>query len=201
MRQVFRLMDVPDKMIAFDELPEYLLEGIELHDCGKMTKDWREFIGLREKLIKLKPERNLITQQMETFPPIVQKGYYAYLIDREINPDKDRWREIESYVKRNAPKDFRLTDPIVDIETGKSTMAKALANDSQSEIMLEPEEVIVIPLPKIEETVEAQHEAGIATVELAPKEEFKCDKCDKSYPSKPAIRMHKMKAHPEKKSE
>lgn len=191
MKQVFRLMDMPDKVIAFDELPADLVEGIDMLDCSAMPRYWREFIGVREKLIKIKPELNPITRKIEQFPPVIQRAPFCYVIDREINADKDRWRAIEAYVKRWAPKDFRLTDPIVDIQTGKSTMAKPLAADSHSELSLEPEDVIVIPLEKSTETGDDLRQS----VGLAPVEKLKCDRCEKEFEKKRALDMHILRAH------
>lgn len=181
--QVFRLMDMPDKVIAFNELPAYLLEGLELCDCSKLPRHWRDFIGIREKHVRIPPDRDPLTGQVRTYTPIIQKGPYAFLIDKELNNDKERWGEIESYVRRNAPKDFRLMDKIAD-------MAKPMARDVHSELDLEPEDVIVIPLPKIEEK-----ELDAATVEVQ-KDVVKCDECDKEFSGKQAVRMHKMKRHP-----
>jgi hypothetical protein len=178
-------MDMPDKVIAFDELPQSLIDGLEMHDCSKMPKDWREFIGIREKHIRIPPDRDPLTGQVRTYTPLIQKAPYAYLVDREVNFDRDRWAEIESYVKRCAPKDFRLMDKIFD-------MAKPLARDPHSEIDLETDQVIVIPLPKIEE--KSEPEAASVTVV----EEHKCDQCEKTFEKKQALRMHKMKRHPEK---
>lgn len=189
MRQVFRLMDMPDKVIAFDELPEALLEGLEMLDCSKLPRHWREFIGMRERIINIRPERDPFTHQLVKYPPVVEKAPFAFLIDRELNHDKERWGEIESYVKRVAPKDFRLTDKLID-------MAKPMAVDAHSELNLEPEDVIVVPLPKVEEA----KDPTVSSVSVLPpvvEATLKCDRCEKTFSSKQAIRMHTMKRHPE----
>lgn len=187
MKQVFRLMDMPDRVIAFDELPQDLLEGLEMCDCSKLPRQWREFIGIREKFTRIPPDRDPLTGQVRTYPPIVQKAPYAFLIDQEVNHDKERWQEIESYVRRNAPKDFRLLDKLRD-------MAKPMGRDAQSELELEPEEVILIPLPK----VEAAKDPEAATVQLAP-EMFKCEDCPKEFDSKSGVRLHRLKKHAQEK--
>jgi hypothetical protein len=183
MKQVFRLMGMPDKVIAFDELPADLLEGLEMCDCSKLPRDWRDFIGTREKPIRIPPDRDPLTGQVRTYTPVVQKGPYAYLIDWEINHDKERWQEIESYVRRNAPKDFRLLDKIAD-------MAKPMGQDAHSELSLEIESVVVIPLPKTEEK-----EPEVATVSV---ETFKCSDCDKEFDKKQGLRLHRLKKHEQK---
>ena len=42
MKQVIRIMDMPDKVIAFDELPEELLAPFEMLNCSKLPRHWRE---------------------------------------------------------------------------------------------------------------------------------------------------------------
>lgn len=211
MRQVFRLMDMPDRVIAFDELPEDLLVGLEMCDCSKLPKDWREFIGIREKTTRIPPDRDPLTGQIRTYVPITQKAPYAYLIDRELNNDKERWQEIESYVRRNAPREFRLLDKIAD-------MAKPMARDAHSELDLEADQVLVIPIMKAEAETPQQATVTIApplpaipVVQVssapvlaatpaapaaAPVDALKCDECEKVFSSKQAVRMHKMKRHP-----
>lgn len=214
MRQVIRLMDMPDRVIAFDELPADLVEGLEMCDCSKLPKDWREFIGVREKITKIPPDREPLTGQVRTYAPISQKAPYAYLIDRELNGDKEKWGEIESYVRRNAPREFRLMDRISD-------MAKPMARDAHSELDLEPDQVIVIPLMKevavaeAPKVVVATPVAPVAAVPAPeePKQPFtiipakpavipatECPACQKVFSSKQALRMHVMKKHSEVKA-
>lgn len=152
--QVIRLMGMPDKVIAFDELPMDLLDGLEMQDESKMPRHWRDFFGVREKITQIKPYVDPMTRQVVQCEPIVQKGPFTWLIDWEVNHDKDRWQEISSYVRRNAPRDFRLLDKLED-------MAKPFANDAHSEITLEPEAVLIIPLPK---NVEKEPEAAAVSL-------------------------------------
>lgn len=212
MKQVFRLMDMPDKVIAFDELPEDLLQGLELCDCSKLPKDWREFIGMREKITRIPPDRDPFTGTMRTYTPISQKAPYAYLIDRELNNDKEKWSEIESYVRRNAPREFRLMDRLSD-------MAKPMARDAHSELDLEPDQVVVIPLMKdaaVAEPPVVVVEAPTAPPPPAPAAEpqqpftitpakpavipaTECPACQKVFSSRQALRMHVTKKHSEAK--
>lgn len=167
MRQVFKLMDMPDRVIAFDSLPEELLAGIELVDCSKLNKEWREFVGYREKKTIIRPEMDPITKQYNKAEPLIEKKPFAYLIDRELNADKDRWAEILTYVRRHAPMSWtqsnghpqRLMD---DIEK----MAKPIARDVHSDPDLEVEDVIVIPLNGL--AVPKEPEAAAVTTAPAP---------------------------------
>jgi hypothetical protein len=179
-------MGMPDKVIAFDELPEDLLKGIEMFDCSALPRYWREYIGIREKHIKLMPDIDPITRQRVTYPELVEKAPYAFMIDWEINKDKERWQEICNYVRRNAPKDFRLMDKIED-------MAKPMAVDAHSELNLEPEDVIVIPLGG----AVVENDPTLPTTEIVPKEMFKCADCEKEFDEKRGLRMHRMKKHKE----
>jgi hypothetical protein len=121
---------------------------------------------------------------MRTYTPLVEKGPFAFLIDKELNHDKERWQEIESYVRRNAPKDFRLLDKLAD-------MAKPLAKDVHSELDLEPEDMLIIPLPK----VEAAKEPEAATVEVAPKANYTCPKCNKEFKNEQGLFIHQSRMH------
>lgn len=202
MKQVFRLMGMPDKMIAFDELPQDLLEGLEMSDESRMQRHWREYLGLREKAIRIPPDRDPLTGAVRHYTPIIQKAPFTYVIDREVNKDKERWQEIESYVKRNAPKDFRLLDKLED-------MAKPMAADAHSEVTLEPEDIVVIPLGKLVEVDSTLSTIVVDTSAPAPKEEvkqkeavqmFSCDACEKSFDTNQGLLLHKRKRHAEVKA-
>lgn len=212
MKQVIRIMDMPDKVIAFDELPEELLAPFEMLNCSKLPRHWRDYIGERERLIKIKPERDPITGQMRTYATVSEKGPFVWVVDRELIPQQEAWSEIESYVKRNAPKNFRLTDPIVDIKTGKSSMAKKMGADAHSELNLEPEDVIIIPLAKEEKETssvsvvpDASQPNEIAVPEAIASENttgsMQCQACGKTYLNERGLYLHKKRMHPIKVKE
>ncbi len=212
MKQVFRLMGSPDRVIAFDELPADLLNGLEMFDSSKLGRDWREFIGIRERVTKIPPDRDPLTGQVRYYEPIIDKAPYAYIVDRELNNDMERWQEIESYVRRAAPREFRLLDKLAD-------MAKPLARDEKSEVSLDPVDVVIIPLPRQEvpkpplaqapPVVVAQVEAlKVAEAPAGPlkitpaatgSSNLECPACQKIFSSKQALRMHVMKKHSEAK--
>ena len=169
-----------------------------MFDCTKLGRAWRDWIGKVERLIQLKPELDPLTRQMRTFPPIKETAPFAYLIDQEINNDKEKWAQIVEYIRRNAPVSWEQT-----MTNGKQTlrlmddiekMAKPLARDAHSEVDLEPEDVIVIPLPKVSE----QKEPEGPTVEVV-KEQFKCPDCERSFEAKQGLRLHRVKKHSEQK--
>ena len=154
--QAFRLMGMPDKIIAFDELPENLVTGFEMREpIGPAFRSWREWLGKKKRVTKISPERDPFTQQMRIFQPIVEMGNYFYIMDETLNADRERWEAICDYVRRNAPTDFRLKDKIED-------MAIPLAPDVRSDVTIEPEEIVIIPLPKLakEETDAPTDETG-----------------------------------------
>lgn len=209
MKQVIRFMDMPDKVIAFDGLPEELLSELEMLNCSKLPRHWRDFIGTRERLVKIKPERDPYTGKMSDYTTVKEIAPFCWVVDREINKDKEAWRAIESYVKRNAPRDFRMTDPIVDIETGKSTMAKPLAADAHSELSLEPEDVTVIPIGEkvvdkaTEPSIVVAMPAPIADVTVTRAEEPKkvedkdriCTACNKIFMNDRGLELHIARMH------
>ena len=210
MRQVVRFMDMPDKVIAFEGLPEELLNEFEMLNCSKLPRHWRDFIGTRERIVKIKPERDPYTGKMSENTIVKETAPFCWVVDREINKDKEAWRVVESYVKRNAPKDFRLTDPIVEIETGKSTMAKPMANDANSELSLEPEDVVIIPL---DGTVSKDNSSGttVSVIEKAPMVDIKvtknemsryisqvdrkCESCGKIFINAKGLEVHIKRMH------
>lgn len=167
--QVIRLVDMPDRLIAFDELPESMLEGVEMLPPAGLPRHWREYLGKRKKVIRILPERDPYTGQMRKFEPLVEEGPYFFIIDRTINNDEEKWEEISNYVRRVASKETRLKDKIED-------MAIPMAVDVKSELNIEPEDVPIIKLPK-EEKEEPMTTAPVIlkeetkpTVELATEE-------------------------------
>lgn len=126
--QVFKLVysGLPDKVIAFDSLPPDLLVGVKRAPIKGFPRHWSRWF-----------ERDLgLDLQKEPRP-------FYFLDYQMINADKHRWQEIVGYVKRMAPTEFRLLDKIED-------MAAPLAKDSYAELSLDPEDIPVIPLTKIE---------------------------------------------------
>lgn len=180
--QCFRLMGLPDKIIAFDELPEDLVKDFELVRADGFPKYWKNWMGEREIVHKIPSELNPVTGVRKTFDPFVEKDSYFYLVDWSLKPIAEKWRKVEEYVRQRVSPDFRLTDKLED-------MAKPLAPDKTSGITLEPDEVVIIPLPKV----------GESKIEIAIEHQsFKCDEpgCLAEFSGKQAVRMHRMKKHP-----
>ncbi len=138
--QVFRLMGGPDKVIAFDELPERLTQGFELCKADGFPRHWKEWLGKKENVIKIPPEMDVFTKQVRTFTPIIEKDHYFYLVDWNLRPVVERWDAICDFVKRVVPKDFRLTENLEE-------MAIPLASNKSDGVSIEPEQVVVIPIP------------------------------------------------------
>lgn len=190
--QCFRLMNMPDRVIAFDELPENVVRGFELCRADGFPRHWKDWLGKKKKVTNVPPEKDQLTGQVRRFDPIVEEDFFFYLVDWTIGTDEERWVELCSYVKANAPKDFRLLDKIED-------MAKPLAPNKTDGVSLEPEEVTVIPIPKeVAEggaAKEKEPKAAAQTVTLA------CDEAGCNYEAqgsyaKNSMRFHKAKKHP-----
>jgi len=190
--QVFRLMGSPDKIIAFDELPEDLVQGFELLKAEGFPKAWKNWLGTKEIVTKIPSLLNPVTGERQTFEPFIEKDSYFYLVDSNIKPVMEKWKKIEEYVRQKVSSEFRLTDKLED-------MAKALAPDKTSGITLEPDEVIIIPLPKEIKTsvkepiIHAKQEPA----KLEMDKVYKCevDGCGKEFGAKQGLRMHTMKRH------
>lgn len=183
--QVFRLMGLPDKVIAFDELPEDMVKGFELCRAEGFPKYWKNWMGTKKMITKIPTELNPVTGERRTFDPIVDEDSYFYLVDWSLKPAVEKWRQIESYVRSHVPSEFRLTDKLED-------MAKPLAANKTEGISLEPDDVVVIPIPK-DTSLILEKKQKVADV-------FKCVEpgCDREFDAKQGLVMHKMKKHPKK---
>lgn len=122
--QVFRMVrgGIVDSVIAFDELPETMLINVRRGPCAGFPRHWREFLGVKHGDTHAEP------------------FYILDYIGR--NADKEKWQEICHYVKRNVEQGVRMLDKV-------EAMARPFSPDAYSEITLEPEDVPVIPLPKV----------------------------------------------------
>jgi len=124
--QIFKLVKPGqvDRVIGFDAIPEDLLAGIRRAPANGFPRHWKTFLGIDPK------DKNPMP---------------FYTLDfLTVNGDKEKWQAISSYVKRNVLPSFRMLDKIED-------MARPLAQDSYSDLTLEPEDVPVIPIPSEED--------------------------------------------------
>lgn len=119
--QVVRLVEVgvPDKIIAFDSLPESMLQGVRRRDLTGLGRHW---LSLGE--------------------------WHFWLEYKELNRDIEKWSEIQSFVRRAVDPEVRLLDEL-------AQMAVKLAPSSREAVSLEPEDVPVIPIPKLKKVLEA----------------------------------------------
>lgn len=191
MRQMIRLVGMPDKVIAFDELPADLLKDLDMQNEKALPRYWREYIGVRKRVIEIKSYVDPMTRQLIKCDPLIEEGPFSWVVDWENNNHREAWSRIVAYVRANVDKEFRLLDRIED-------MAKPLAPNVSEQITLEPEDVIVIPLTK-EADVKSN---DVSSIRLATKEEagFKCRDCGKEFSAKRGVWMHRMKKHNESPS-
>ena len=189
MKQVFRLMGMPDRVLAFDELPARLLVGLEMTRADGFPRHWKEWMGKTKRTIRVQQEKNPLTGQMTTYKPIEEEDCFFYLIDWNIRIQEDRWEEIKKYVKTHAPVDMRLPDKLEDL-------AVPLAKDKLEAVSLEPEDMPVIPLSPDISLVKPSGEPVEKTSEIKM---YKCEEkdCGREFDDKRGIRMHRMKKHPE----
>lgn len=131
--QVFKLVKngEPDRVIAFDELPESMIRTVRRGPIAGWPRHWREFMGVKRD---------------------DQYAMPFYILDYiTMNADKEKWQEITSYVKRNIDPSVRLLDKV-------EAMAVRVAPDSYSDLTVEPEDVPVLKLPKAAAEPEAEAE-------------------------------------------
>lgn len=203
MRQCFRIMGMPDKVLAFDALPERLLKGFELCPADGFPRHWKEWLGKIKKETKIPPEKDFLTGQVRYYNPIVEEDSYFYLVDITLGPVMERWKEIGDFVRRTVSKEIRLTEKLED-------MAKPLANNKTDGVTLEPEDVTIIPIPLeyqeksdkltiIGSTAGKEQNVPRATIETEKAEslihcdEEGCDFTAKGAYGKASLRMHKKK--------
>lgn len=189
MMQCFRLMNMPDRVIAFDELPERFLRKFEMCRADGFPRHWKEWLGKRKKLTNIPPEKDLLTGAVRYFDPIVEEDAYFFLVDYTSNPCEEAWKEVCDYVRQNVSKEIRLKEMI-------DEMALPLAANKTDGVTLEPEDVPIIPLPK--EIAPLVNSSGKEIVkEDVPRETFKCKEegCTSEFEAKQGLRMHVMKKH------
>lgn len=193
--QVFRLMNKPDRVIAFDELPERLLEGFEMIRADGFPRYWKEWLGKRKKVIRLPNEIDPLTKTVVTHKPIIEDDAFFYLVDSGLEPVMEKWREVCDFVRQHVSKDTRLMDKIED-------MAVPLASNQTEGVTLEPEDVPVIPIPNENEILAVSNRNGNnkknSSIVTKCTEEGCSAEFEGSY-SKNALRMHMMKRHNKEK--
>lgn len=95
--QIFRLVNsgTPDRMLAFNKLPDDLLKGVEKSNGEGLPRYWKQY------------------------------GTQYVLIYIGVNKDKERWSEIQSFVHQNVNKDFRVMDDLLNMAKPMAKDSKA----------------------------------------------------------------------------
>ncbi len=198
MLKVFRFMGMPDKVLAFDNLPDGYSNAFEFCRADGFPRHWKEWMGKIQKKTNIPPEKDLMTGQVRRFEPIIEEDSFFYLVDFNLKQNEEKWQETCDYIRRTVDKEVRLMDKIED-------MAKPLGRDKSDSVSLEPEEVTVIKLPSdipfiIKNVPHGTIENKEEVKKEPAKEKIKCVEagCDKEFDDKRGIRMHMMKKHPVK---
>lgn len=195
--QCFRLMNLPDRVIAFDELPEELVRSFEMCRADGFPRHWKEWLGKKKKITPIPPEKDFLTGQVRRFDPIVEEDSFFYLVDWNIQPQVEKWQEVCDYIRSHVDRETRLMEKITD-------MAVKLAPNKTDGVSLEPEDVPVIKI--IRDVLVSPAGAKIEPPANKAKESkesivVKCDEEGCKFESegayaKNAVRMHKAKRHP-----
>jgi len=134
--QFFRLVGPHvDKVIAFDELPARLLEGIRHRECTGLPRHWLEQACNKKEVefIRQAPLKN----EKKTV-------YFHYMLEYVmVNADKEKWQEITNFVRKVVDTKVRLMDKMED-------MALPMAPNFKDALTLEPEDIMaraVLPIP------------------------------------------------------
>lgn len=174
--QMIRLVvgGLPDKIIAFDELPERLLKDADMRPPSGLPRFWHTMIGTHKKLVKGSKERNIDGTWL-TIKDSYEEGPFFYLLDyQDVNSHKDAWRAIEDFVRVNA-KEIQAVNE-TSLTERLDSLALPMAVDSKSELSLDPQDIldkatIKIPLHLQEKPsgiVSAKGEELPATVAAPP---------------------------------
>lgn len=170
--QAFKLVNAGfvDKVIVFDELPKYLLNGIKTRACDGFPRSWARWlgeIGSTRKTYSTSTEKRGPGDYKFTHKEIGNEPCFYVLEYQDLNSDKEAWRLISEHVKMQCGPEVRLREKIED-------MARPLAPNSTSPLDVEPEDVPVIPVPALVEKKEDARELvkegeTIIVQESAPK--------------------------------
>lgn len=178
---IFRLMAMPDKVIAFQNLPENMVEGFEMCRADGFPRYWKEWMGKKVKVTNIPPEKDLLTGQVRHFPSMKEEEPFFYLVDWNVEPVVEKWNELCDYVKNHVSKETRLTEKLED-------MAIPLASNKSDGVSIEPEDVPIIEIIReesVKEEVKKEKEVH------ACKEEG----CESYFDKKSGLRMHTLKRH------
>jgi hypothetical protein len=198
--QVIRLVQTGfvDKVIGFDELPQRLLNGVEMRRPDGLPRHWKSFIGEHTKVTPPSMEKNPVTGKSEVVGGGSETGPFFYVLYyTEINKDKERWQEICQFVRRTVELKFRLLDKIEE-------MALPFSTDANAELKLEPENmeergaIIPIPLEFQEKSPAILDKNGKEVVpELPPDPSmmFQCKVCGKTFSNERGLVIHMARMH------
>ena len=151
--QAFKLVNggFVDRVIVFDALPDYLMKGIKTREVSGFPRAWAKWlisIGSLRDVFKTEtsltpdPGFNVADGRWYfKYTPIGKEPCFFVLEYTDVNADKDAWRAISEYVRMNVGPEIRLREKLED-------MAVALAAKPTDELIIEPEDIPVIPLPK-----------------------------------------------------
>ena len=126
--QVVRLVKPgeTDRVIAFDSLPDDLVRPLKRGPIEGFPKYWSRWFEAEVK--------HDFRKEPKPF----------YILDYIfVNKDKEAWGKIQEYCRKMTPDSFRLMDKL-------ELMGKHLAPDPHSELTLDPDDIPIIPLHKVE---------------------------------------------------
>lgn len=143
--QAFKLVNAGfvDKVIVFDELPDYLIKGIRTRACEGFPRAWAKWlasIGSVRDVMKTDTSVDLARNWTFKYTPIGKEPCFFVLEYTDINSDKEYWRKISDYLKANCGPEVRLTEKIQD-------MALPLASDPKQPLSVEPEDIPIVNVP------------------------------------------------------
>ena len=198
-----------DKLIAIKGLPEDWIfnetpEGKELKrpwtpDVDKnIPMDIRQFCEPTYITIKYPPLSAGV-------PGIVErKQILGIVLDFMTEPGREMWEKVERFIEGTIPRNERVPQAVVcakdehsifeTYEPKKSSTGSIYLDPAQvPEIDLRP--YLIKPSVVLESPVAVVAQAPLPTPQAA---DFSCEQCHKVFDKPRALRMHAMKAHPNK---
>jgi len=140
--QCFKLVNggFVDKVIVIDTLPERLMKNIKTVATDGFPRSWAKWLvelGSMRPVMKTETSVDLARNWTFKHTPIGKEPCFFVLWYKDINSDKESWRNICDYLKENCGPEVRLKEKIED-------MAVALSPSPKESLSIDTDEVPTI---------------------------------------------------------
>lgn len=215
-RLVNHFIDNPnriDKLICIKGLPEDWITRATRFGGRELIKPWEPDVETN-----IPRDAQHLAEPMEIvqiFPPVEKGGQYtvdhkkirAVRFDYVTEAGQTMWDQIERYMERTVPRDQMVPKPVLVAPDHKSAYNPHEARRTvRGSLELRP--VDGIPVVDLRRPDQVQQEQPVREVTVLVRPEqaqaapivsaLSCKQCTKTFEKQQALRMHVMKAHPNK---